>query len=212
MSDDKPYDMAAEAVLLAQCEVYSAWHGQLHFCGCGRPDEVLRFVRDVLLAHYRITWAARNHNPLNLPDSQKPEYDQARKEFDALLRHPPEADGKLAKDHVDYALYYMTLYTLDAAGMTEHGGSVSGGWLSYLGEHLLENMLKLTDEQLYASISSMGTGVGFSDNYEDRDWKCHGDVVRSAFQKFIKAAGVDYTAPSTLTDEERRVYEELKKA
>lgn len=209
MSDEQPYDTKAEEIeiMLAQCEVYSAWHAQLHFCGCGLPDKMLCFVRDVLLAHYRVTWAARGHNPLNLPEEQKPEYDQARKEFDALLRHPASP----SEDPADYALYYMTLYALDAAGMTEHGGSVSGGWLSYLGEHLLENMLKLNDEQLYASISSMGTGVGFSDNYEDRDWKCHGDVVRSAFQKFIKAAGVDCTAPSSFTAEERRVYEELKK-
>ena len=211
MSNDEPYDLKAEEILLAQCEVYSAWHAQLHFCGCGRPDEMLRFVRDVLLAHYRITWASRGHNPFNLPNEQKPEYEQARKEFDALLRHPVESNGKLAKDHVDYALYYMTLYTLDAAGMTEHGGSVSGGWLTHLGEHLLENMLKLNDEQLHAALGMKGVGAGYSDDYEDRGWKCSGDVARSAFKKFIQAGGVNYDPPSSFTEDEKRLYEELKK-
>lgn len=38
---------------------------------------------------------------------------------------------------------YFALYTLDKLGLTEHGGSIGGSWLSEKGKQLLSDMREL---------------------------------------------------------------------
>jgi hypothetical protein len=98
-------------------EVQRFYYEELGWCGCGSPDEVLGFIRDVLQAMNDWTQANRRD------DEAAREAAQARQ--DALL---PRAGGMLVLSY---------LYMLGAHGLTEHGGSVYGSWITDEGERVL---------------------------------------------------------------------------
>lgn len=85
----------------------------LDFCCCGRPEDSLLFMRDVL-AHIdgrnRKTWDEWN------------------------------ADG--AKLFATDGAMYFTFYVLDKKGLTEHGGSVPG-WLTPKGREIMEDITEI---------------------------------------------------------------------
>jgi len=90
-------------------DVVSGVHDQiiteLGFCGCGRPEDALRFLRDLLA--------------------------EIGREGDAENRWKriSDAAGGQQKPGMDYFVFYQ----LDHLGLTDHGGSVPG-WLSDRGE------------------------------------------------------------------------------
>lgn len=83
---------------------------EVPLCGCGLPEGVLRLYHDQL----KVTARA-------YPDS--PDWPDYRDRVDA-------ADG-IEK------LFHVVAYVLDAIEATEHGGNVSGAWLTDKGKRLL---------------------------------------------------------------------------
>jgi len=75
---------------------------QKYFCGCGRPEDAVERLRDLLALH--------------------PLYNN-REKFEALVP--------------DTGIEYLLLYMLDHMGLTSHGGTVGGGWLTDLGTQVL---------------------------------------------------------------------------
>ena len=84
----------------------------LGICGCGDPESVYELVRDIL--------------------ALAPLYEQAEGERSnsAKVREMIGTGGA----------FYLILYTLDRAGLLEHGSSVSGSWLTLKGTHYLALM------------------------------------------------------------------------
>jgi hypothetical protein len=85
------------------------FHEEWKFCGCGSPETVVKLVRDALAAI------------------------KAR------------SDGEFKEDYLvpvlgplDSPTRLFFLYWLDAVGLTEHGGSVYGSWLTDKGKQVLE--------------------------------------------------------------------------
>lgn len=102
-------------------ELYVFVHGYctdksgLNWCCCGRPEDALQKLLDILEN------IGKEH-----PEGRAPEgYWQKRSaEQDELFKN-------------DSGLMYMTLYWLNSMGLSEHGGSVGGGWLTDRGEEVL---------------------------------------------------------------------------
>jgi len=88
--------------------IHDFYYRKLNFCGCGNPDTQMQFLRDVLRAINR--------------RSEGNTWKEDTKKIEALL---PGALGQ----------FY--LYWLDSMGITEHGGSIGGDWLTEKGKELL---------------------------------------------------------------------------
>lgn len=85
----------------------------LGFCGCGRPQTAMEYVRASLQ---------------NVSDKRNMTYDEWAAEKKKLFT----SDGQ------EYFMWYF----LDNKGLTEHGGSVPG-WLTVDGEELLHDLTEL---------------------------------------------------------------------
>lgn len=94
----------------------------LGFCGCGDPREASEAIRNLLDAYDRKAHPWPNAAPFD-EVAWAPWRDERRKlEAEAL---PAGAWGQIA------------LYWLTTCGLLEHGGSVSGSWLTPQGEEVL---------------------------------------------------------------------------
>lgn len=51
--------------------------------------------------------------------------------------HQDELKARIGVTGDDHGALYLVLYALDKAGLTEHGGSVAGSWLTPKGTHYL---------------------------------------------------------------------------
>ena len=91
--------------------------GLLGFCGCGMPEEALKWLRDCLADIQHRTEVEWKQNP--------PIY-QGR----IHARMEPLPRG------VEYLLWYW----MDKLQLIEHGGGVGGSWLTERGEHLLARL------------------------------------------------------------------------
>ena len=82
---------------------------EMEMCGCGRPESVHKMLNDILTA--------------NCDD------------------HPNIIDHKKAIDVISKDLesaYEFIMHVLENKGMTEHGGSVYGSWITDKGKHMVE--------------------------------------------------------------------------
>jgi hypothetical protein len=86
---------------------YNLYFGKWNFCGCGDPEGMVEYIRDVLAAFKERVDTGWKVNRVN---------------------------EVLACDN---GPYWFVLYWLDSQGFTEHGSSASGSWLTKEGEELL---------------------------------------------------------------------------
>lgn len=95
---------------------------------------------------------------------------------DLLALHPlhsnrPAFDALVPDD----GFQYLLLYTLDHLELTEHGGTVGGGWLTAKGQAVLEALNREQAdgfEALTASACIHGYAVGISDGDPDELEDC----------------------------------------
>jgi len=87
---------------------------QLSFCGCGRPEDALLFMRDVLHA-------------LDTKGGSRDEWEERNKNLKELWHSIP--DG----------IMYLVYYFLDNKELTTHGGSVPG-WLTEKGLTMMHDL------------------------------------------------------------------------
>jgi hypothetical protein len=90
----------------------------LKFCGCGDPEAVYNLVRD-LLGLIAEKWYREDDDPARW-----------REVSQQITDRIGGGDGT----------YYAVWYWLDGSGLIEHGGSVSGSWLTEKGTHYLSLM------------------------------------------------------------------------
>lgn len=108
--------------------VHDFYFNTLKWCGCGNPDMVLMYMRDVLaMLHKRSEDSRADASPDGSTWAANSE------ELYKLLNF---------KACEPLALSY--LYMLDELGLTEHGGNVMGSWLTPAGKDLL-TILQNTD-------------------------------------------------------------------
>lgn len=91
------------------------YYDELKWCGCGNAEAALDFMRDVLAAIG--------------PCGKRDDWEGSRRRMSELIGE--ESNGALALSY---------LYMLDAVGLTEHGGSVWGCWLTEKGERILHEL------------------------------------------------------------------------
>lgn len=89
-------------------------YGVLGLCGCGNPEEVYNFLRDILALCDR-----RKANDGG-------EWINTAKATQELMMARPDIASE------------ALLHILDHYKLTEHGGSVYGSWLTSLGEQFLD--------------------------------------------------------------------------
>ena len=89
----------------------------LNMCGCGIPENTYEVIRRVL--NIRNEWS-----------EDKLSYEDVQEKYKSELR----VDTDIS---IDYGLLQFMLYTLDSAGLLEHGSSIGGCWLSSLGKMYL---------------------------------------------------------------------------
>jgi len=92
--------------------------GGLGWCGCGDPDSVLDLVRRYLET---TAWAWEDWG----------------------ARH----QERNAHAQMDQDAWMLLEYVCDAAGWTEHGGSVGGAWLTEEGRHALSILQQPVPEE-----------------------------------------------------------------
>lgn len=93
--------------------------GMLGFCGCGKPEEALTFMRDVM----------RHIHCL-----QSDDFLSAEEAFEDWVKEGQKIGSEGA--------LYFAYYVLDDKQLTEHGGSVPG-WLTPAGMELLQDLEEL---------------------------------------------------------------------
>lgn len=109
-------------------EVQRFYYDTLKWCGCGNPEDALTFMRDVLeIMHLR---SEENMTEAIFDRQGDAPWTKRTQELDALL-----GGGALGLSY---------LYVLDSFGLTEHGGSIGGSWLTPEGERIL-TLLKSRD-------------------------------------------------------------------
>jgi len=98
-------------------ESEAMYYDQIGLCGCGCPEDVHKFLLDCM--------SSKNENYPNLIDYKK---------VVELIKSQPEVVAE------------FVLHFLDNRGLTEHGSSVYGSWLTERGEQVLE--IGVMDEHL----------------------------------------------------------------
>lgn len=109
--------------------LYQLLYRDLHFCGCGNPEDSYDLVGTILglLA-------------------ERKEQDDQDPELHSGLNSPRmirwEAFREAVRGYIggNDGTFYLVMYLLDHAGLTEHGGSVSRCWIDRKGEHYLTLM------------------------------------------------------------------------
>lgn len=96
-----------EELLIEDCEKFF-YYEKLNWCGCGDPDIAKRVVRDYL--------------------------EVINDKFDSDVTFEKKFGVDLVYDN---DLLLCLAYTIDAAGFTEHGSSISGAWLTDEGKMFL---------------------------------------------------------------------------
>lgn len=96
-----------EELLIEECEKFF-YYEKLNWCGCGDPDIAKRVVRDYL--------------------------EVINNKFDSDVTFEKKFGVDLVYDN---DLLLCLAYTIDAAGFTEHGSSISGAWLTDEGKMFL---------------------------------------------------------------------------
>ncbi len=97
---------------------------QLGFCGCGMPNEALKFTRDALQL-------IEDLHTLN----HRPECDERT----IWEKHYDDWNAKVAQLLPTNGHEYFVWYFFDAKRLTEHGGSVPG-WLTAAGRTMLQDL------------------------------------------------------------------------
>jgi hypothetical protein len=64
------------------------------------------------------------------------------------LHRQPGLRTAMTEDDATSGFWYLTLYTIDRAGLIEHGGSIGGSWLTPKGAHYLPLMQRYTWDQI----------------------------------------------------------------
>lgn len=90
----------------------------IDMCGCGCPDDTNEVIRRIL--NIRYDW--HEHKIESYEDLQE------RYKNDLQLD---------TKNNLHYGSLQFILYMLDTRGILEHGSSIGGCWLTYLGEMYL---------------------------------------------------------------------------
>lgn len=109
------------------------YYNRLKFCGCGRPQDTMEFIRGFL-------------NSI---------YDKFSKELSYYeqqdnLKHVFEFENKDKElTNTQYGVYQFIANYLDEIGILEHGGSIGGAWLSSEGKQLRDWLNSVED---YESI------------------------------------------------------------
>lgn len=101
----------------------------MKFCGCGRPDYNLQYIRDVLTHIDRLKQEVWENKLTH------EEWDKAGKDLF-------KSDGQ----------EYFTYYVITERELIEHGGSVPG-WLTDLGYQILEELNHIYPKQTCQSNS-----------------------------------------------------------
>lgn len=122
---------------------------ELPFCGCGRPEDAWEWLRGLL----------------DLFDRDGRSGDDAwRGRWAAIKAHvgmPEDTGDEAGFDVVRSGAAEMLLNLPDSAGLTEHGGSVYGSWLTDKGERFLAVMRKVRYDDLSAvGYPEPGTSMG----------------------------------------------------
>lgn len=92
------------------------------FCGCGDPESALQFLLEILQLIKDRADAANNTE----------KYNKLYEDIEEKL-HFKSTPG----------LFWLFLYMLDQKGLTEHGGTVRGCWLTDEGEKLLASIKEI---------------------------------------------------------------------
>jgi hypothetical protein len=101
----------------AREEIRSFYFDELNWCACGAPEEALDLLQKVL---------ATFHEREISEDEAGPKWKRFHEIIESLLGKPLHG-----------GLFWSYLYTLDAAGLLEHGSNVSGSWLTPKGRDIL---------------------------------------------------------------------------
>lgn len=108
-------------------EIHEWVFGELGFCGCGNPEEVLEFVRSVLLAIRK-----RSHENREIEESRTASLER-------WTRNSAVIEELIGMD-VSPPMAWFFLYTLNDKDLLEHGGNCSGSWLTEKGEEVLDTL------------------------------------------------------------------------
>lgn len=105
------------------------YYNKLDFCGCGRPDCTLEFIKKLLNIIKQKT-DRRSEPNYNCDES----WDKHQNNLIETFEFKAEKELSDIQDGiVQFVMYY-----LDRIGVLEHGGGIGGAWLSDYGKELLE--------------------------------------------------------------------------
>lgn len=110
-------------------EVYNFFYNKGFTCGCGEPEKVVEFVRDMLRALKMST-----STPGNDLDSNFDKGIALMSQLVMLETHP--------------GIGWMLMSLIEHAGLSEHGTNVRCSWLTDQGLKMLEALEQFTPEQV----------------------------------------------------------------
>ena len=99
------------------------------FCGCGSPNVAYKLLFNVLLVFKKRTE--------DYSETRDKSWKESYSKIEKLLKyHSDDLEDN------ENGLYWTYLYFLDDKGLTEHGGSVNGCWLTDKGYEVLDLLKK----------------------------------------------------------------------
>lgn len=111
-----------DGIVKIDAETFKEWLSKTGICACGMSTSAFKSLRSIL------TFISNRSTLDEIKDSTVA--------LDTLIP--------------DQGTQYLLLYFLDILDLTEHGGSVSGCWLTPLGEQVLEFLDPLSDDEIDA--------------------------------------------------------------
>ena len=121
-------------------ELHDFYFNDLQWCGCGNPEDALKFVGQVLekIDQRSNDNAAERTERLRtgapaLPHDKSAWAKRSDELIETLLGGPSSMLG------------LIMMYTLDAHELIEHGGNIMGSWLTPKGEEVLAAIKKHGD-------------------------------------------------------------------
>lgn len=115
---------------------------RLKFCGCGRPDFTLEFIKKFLNVIQERT------DEYDKPDyNHRKVWDKYHEKLKEVFEFKNHEDNELSE--VQDGIVQFVMYHLDNIGILEHGSGISGAWLTKYGIQILEALNYFDDLDIF---------------------------------------------------------------
>ena len=120
-------------------QVHDFYFEKLKFCGCGRPEDTLLFIKNLLVI---IDEKWKQEKTM---DNHHERYTMFQNKLREVFEFENKQEDNTHFSDTQEGIIQFVLYYLNEVDILEHGGSVGGSWLSEEGKNVLQILNKITE-------------------------------------------------------------------